>query len=382
VNYPFPEPNFRALSAPEHHFNTIVGHEPVKRMLWKMVMAERLPHSILLRGAPGVGKRSMAFALVKLLNGGPGDVSDASPSRVARIIAESDYSEDNQGEYFDLRVIGPSARGAGQIKIEHVREAAAWAHVAPVEARRKVIVIHEADRMNVFSANCLLKVLEEPPACCVIVLTTALPHALLPTIRSRCAPVFLHPVPQEALTEWLMAVYQLEREPAAIAALLGGGSPGRAVAQLSKIKGGGGDEDDLWARVAQGAAEEVYGVGADERLEIAALVDRFYEQGFAAIFAVASALAARPGGLGASLALMTAWYRDLVIRALAGDDSPLIVNRDILDRAPTRHTPRDPAVLARSLQALNEAAGDARRPFMNPHLALEALLLRLGEIRH
>jgi DNA polymerase-3 subunit delta' len=52
-------------------------------------------------------------------------------------------------------------------------------------AARKVAILHEADRMNLQSANLFLKTLEEPPAHSMILMLSARPYALLPTIRSR-----------------------------------------------------------------------------------------------------------------------------------------------------------------------------------------------------
>ncbi|MCC5807635.1 MAG: DNA polymerase III subunit gamma/tau [Opitutales bacterium] len=56
----------------------------------------------------------------------------------------------------------------------------------PRVARRKVAVVYEADRMNAQTANAFLKTLEEPPADTTLLLLTARPHDLLPTIHSRC----------------------------------------------------------------------------------------------------------------------------------------------------------------------------------------------------
>ncbi len=53
-------------------------------------------------------------------------------------------------------------------------------------ARRKVGIIHEADRMNTEAQNALLKTLEEPPQETLLLLLTGNPEALLPTTRSRC----------------------------------------------------------------------------------------------------------------------------------------------------------------------------------------------------
>jgi DNA polymerase-3 subunit delta' len=68
------------------------------------------------------------------------------------------------------------------------------ASVTPFRARRKVLILGDAERLvvqeaNPEAANALLKVLEEPPADTTILLTASEPEALLPTIRSRTVPV-------------------------------------------------------------------------------------------------------------------------------------------------------------------------------------------------
>jgi DNA polymerase-3 subunit delta' len=69
-----------------------------------------------------------------------------------------------------------------------------------VEAKRKVFVVGEADRLvpqesSPEAANALLKFLEEPPADTCVVLTTTEPERVLPTIRSRTAPLRLSRLP-------------------------------------------------------------------------------------------------------------------------------------------------------------------------------------------
>jgi DNA polymerase-3 subunit delta' len=68
------------------------------------------------------------------------------------------------------------------------------ASVTPFRARRKVLILGDAERLvvqegNLEAANALLKVLEEPPADTIIILTASEAQALLPTIRSRTVPV-------------------------------------------------------------------------------------------------------------------------------------------------------------------------------------------------
>ncbi|GAB1487723.1 hypothetical protein MASR2M8_01640 [Opitutaceae bacterium] len=76
--------------------------------------------------------------------------------------------------------IGDDDRDPGTMR-EFIRKLSVSASVAA----QKVGILHEADRMNVATANAFLKTLEEPPARTTLLLLTTKPYALLPTIRSR-----------------------------------------------------------------------------------------------------------------------------------------------------------------------------------------------------
>lgn len=69
----------------------------------------------------------------------------------------------------------------------------------PVEGRMKVIVLAEAEQISRDMGNVLLKTLEEPPANCLVVLTTSTPQRLLPTILSRCQRLRFAPL----ATAWM-----------------------------------------------------------------------------------------------------------------------------------------------------------------------------------
>jgi DNA polymerase-3 subunit gamma/tau len=73
---------------------------------------------------------------------------------------------------------------AGTIPVSHIRNAAYWLRGTP-GGKRKLLVIENADCMQDVARNSLLKILEEPPETCAIVLCSAKPEALLPTILSR-----------------------------------------------------------------------------------------------------------------------------------------------------------------------------------------------------
>jgi DNA polymerase-3 subunit delta' len=75
----------------------------------------------------------------------------------------------------------------------------------PALSSRKVYIVSEAEKLNINSQTALLKVLEEPPAyCTIILLCTRLEH-LLPTIKSRCQVIRFGPIDEKRITAQLTA---------------------------------------------------------------------------------------------------------------------------------------------------------------------------------
>ena len=69
--------------------------------------------------------------------------------------------------------------------IDALRSLQKEVYLAPYEAKWKVFIIHDADRMLPTSANALLKTFEEPYKTSVIILLSSKPENL-PTLLSRC----------------------------------------------------------------------------------------------------------------------------------------------------------------------------------------------------
>ncbi len=90
-----------------------------------------------------------------------------------------------------------------QIRINEVRALIDWSTKTSSRGQGKVAVLHPADALNVQSANALLKTLEEPPVGTRLILTTADPAQLLPTVRSRCQLQVLPAPPADVATAWL-----------------------------------------------------------------------------------------------------------------------------------------------------------------------------------
>jgi DNA polymerase III subunit delta' len=90
------------------------------------------------------------------------------------------------------------------IRVEAARDAVVFTQTTRSRGNTKVILVYPAERMNMESANTLLKTLEEPVGEVRFILATESAHQLLPTIRSRCQThAMVWPSQSEALS-WLI----------------------------------------------------------------------------------------------------------------------------------------------------------------------------------
>ncbi len=213
------------------------GHAPAEAQILDAMRSGRLHHAWLLAGPSGVGKATLAFRFARRLLAGSGSggtltLDPASP--VFRRIA--------MGSHADLLTIErewdeKKGRRRGEIVVDDVRAVSAFLRLTPAEGGWRVVVIDGAEHMNRNAANALLKMLEEPPARAVLLLTCDAPGRLLPTIRSRCRRLGLLPLGPAEMTAALAAL--LPETPSAERAQLAGlsgGSPGRALL-LAEDKG-------------------------------------------------------------------------------------------------------------------------------------------------
>jgi DNA polymerase-3 subunit delta' len=100
--------------------------------------------------------------------------------------------------------------------IEAIREAVSQAALSPMEGKRRIIVVEEADRIVERSQNALLKALEEPNPSVTWVLVTSVLQPILPTILSRCRIVEFAPVPEAELAAAVRTRGALDDEEAAV----------------------------------------------------------------------------------------------------------------------------------------------------------------------
>jgi DNA polymerase-3 subunit delta' len=199
-------------------FKDIYGHEKQISVLQTAAERSRVPHAYLFYGTEGVGKRTVAEIFSKAMNcrNNTIDACDECPSCV----------KIDRGNHPDVVMI----RAEGQfIKIKEIRELQERMKFRPLEGRKRIFIIDDADRMNIVSANALLKTLEEPSASNILILITARPHQLPMTILSRCQHVRFNPLQRETIAAYLQKKVSLDSQASFLISLSSGGSIGRAL---------------------------------------------------------------------------------------------------------------------------------------------------------
>jgi DNA polymerase III subunit delta' len=158
--------------------------------------AGRLPHALLIHEAPGAGGEWLAgWAARLVLCSRPAEAPCERCTSCRRARA---------AQHPDLMLVRP-LEASTQIRIEQVRELGAELALTAHQGGYKVAILSPADTMNRFSANALLKTLEEPPKGTLLLLVATQPSRLPATILSRCQRVRLRaPQPAEAIA-WLEA---------------------------------------------------------------------------------------------------------------------------------------------------------------------------------
>ncbi len=133
------------------------------------------------------------------------------------------------GAHADLHWIGQE----GRLGIDEIRELSRAAVLAPQSAPCSIFVVEACERLTGPAAAALLKTLEDPAGPVLFLLLAEHPDRLEPTLRSRCLPVRLRPVPPESVAMWL-AVERPEVSEAmrAAAAQACAGNPGTALRLL------------------------------------------------------------------------------------------------------------------------------------------------------
>lgn len=192
--------------------------------LMQAASQQRLHHALLITGIDGIGKSAFCLWLAQAL------LCTQRATKGDRIGACGECAACKQvlaAAHSDFKAVEPEGANAG-IKIDSIRELVSWLQLTAGQSSYRVALLSDANGLNRFAANSLLKTLEEPADNAVLILCVSRIGALPATVLSRCQKITLKIDDRQAAHRWL-AEYVDQPEQALIEA---GGGPFAAVRQL------------------------------------------------------------------------------------------------------------------------------------------------------
>lgn len=232
------------------NFSEVIGQEAVKERLINMVNEGRLPHALLFCGPQGVGKMALAMAFASYLLAGDETNEPTSPivSNARAMLRNWEHpdlhfsyptiklpsmSSDHQpisndfakewhtlimkGTYFTMNQWMKQMEATTQQAIITGAESDELSRILSLKSSQggyKVSIIWLPERMNLTSANKLLKLLEEPPQGTVFLMVCEEPEKLLETIRSRTQRIDLKRIDDKAIEQALVEKRGIDNDAA------------------------------------------------------------------------------------------------------------------------------------------------------------------------
>ena len=154
-----------------------IGYSDLINNFKDRCLKNTLSHAHLIAGEDGIGKSKLANILAKLILNG-----------------------DLEREYVDIINYKSSKAYFG---VDEVRDIIEEVSKKPFEGDRKVIIIHEGNKLTIQAQNALLKTIEEPPIGVHIIILCESLELILDTIKSRCEIYKLKPLTKSELYEYI-----------------------------------------------------------------------------------------------------------------------------------------------------------------------------------
>ncbi|MFP8968405.1 DNA polymerase III subunit delta' [Pokkaliibacter sp. CJK22405] len=294
--------------------------------------SNRLPHALLLTGPEGIGKQVFADYLAKGFVCSSPSIEPCGVCKSCQLISHQTHPD-------KLTLLPEGA--ANVIKVDAIRQVSHFINETAQQANGKVVVVTQAERLNVQAANALLKSLEEPSGKSLFLLITSQPSQLMPTIRSRCQQLILKAPDIKDSLAWLQAA-DVDAAVAHELLVMSGGAP------LTALEYRASDKLGLW---------------------------RSWQEDLGAILSSQKALTeVAEGWKGSDPVLILAWWSDWcgkVIKVCAGDQSCEL--NDLQQRAVSDRMLTPWLAFQLRVQQLRKQLTGAIT--LNVNLALESLLI-------
>lgn len=175
--------------------NDFISNDTVKIELTEIMSSGKLPHAIIIDGAKGTGKKTLAMIIAQYCLCSS---KDKKPCNIC-----SNCTKFLHNSHPDILIADGNV--SGSLNIEAIRNIRSSAYIKPNEAPKKVYLLLNCDKMLPPAQNAFLKILEEPPENVVFIMTCTSAIMLLQTVRSRARIFSLYPAEHSQAVDFISA---------------------------------------------------------------------------------------------------------------------------------------------------------------------------------
>ena len=291
----------------------------------------------------GIGKSTIAKAFAKTLNCEEGGTESCGHCTSCKT-----FDEDNNPDIIYV------THDKKDITVSDVRnQILKNITIKPYRNRYKIFIIPEADKMNILAQNAFLKTLEEPPEYGIFLLLCENYNKFLVTILSRCIMFKLHPLPYNAVADYLVKNMDLTQDVSQLYSIYSQGSIGKALELANS---------DEFRDIRDTAIETAVKLEDADMIELYSLVDILKEQ---------------KGFIDKILEIMYLMYRDALVMKQTGSQKNIIQK----DKIPQTEIVAKKATISQLINRC-DAINDTRFKLShngNTQLLLETLFFKIKE---
>ena len=192
-------------------WNQVIGHKQQQEMLRIAATKTRLAHAFLFVGSEGIGKHRFAKTFAQTL------LCEKTEEHELQACGECHGCKQVQANTHPDLLSVNLPEGKMEIPIDLIAGAGdrrgkeGLLHelsLRPMAGERRIAILDQSEKLNIASANALLKTLEEPPDNAIIILITSDLERMLDTIRSRCQSLFFGDLSTEEIRTILSKIEQ------------------------------------------------------------------------------------------------------------------------------------------------------------------------------
>jgi len=167
----------------------LYGYEYYFDFFDKLYHNSKLPHAVLLSGIKGLGKATFAYHYINFLLS-KGEKNKYIRENLSINPNNSSFKLTSDGSHTNLFVL--DSNDDENIKIEQIRKLLLFLNKTTYYKGLKIVLIDNAEKLNLNSSNALLKAIEEPSKNTYFFIINNDSHKLLNTIKSRCINFNIH----------------------------------------------------------------------------------------------------------------------------------------------------------------------------------------------